>query len=332
MSGSPNLTVIDAVTQFVGGTQAVWNSILIPVPLGMVVYAIDTTVLKMGDGVTLYSALPVLLTLNELTTFVSQMSALDAAGVVTTVEMTTAISTAITAAVAALPAREWGAGTVNSVVGATLAGGVLTIAGGSGSGEWTAGPVSSVVGATLAGGVLTVTGGISVASASVTGGTLTLTLSNGGTIVVTGDLTGPPGTPGAPGTNGAPGAPGTNGVNTSVVTTQGAVGTYAQYNAAGQFGIGTTFAGPLVTDGSGSAWISNTLSTTSTNTPYAIDPVSNNNIGPIVIGTVSLSGTWVSVSANFSPGVISWYDAGGGQFNSYIGSQPATNMIILRIA
>jgi hypothetical protein len=325
MSGSPNLTVIDAVTQFVGGTQAVWNSILIPVPLGMVVYAVDTTVLKMGDGVTLYSALPVLLTLNELTTFVSQMAVLDASGVVTTVEMTTAISTAITAAVAALPAREWGAGTVNSVVGATLAGGVLTIAGGSGSGEWTAGPVSSVVGATLAGGVLTVTGGISVASASVTGGTLTLTLSNGGTIVVTGDLTGPPGTPGAPGTNGAPG------VNTSVVTTQGAVGTYAQYNAAGQFGIGNAFAGPIVTDGSGSAWISNAVSTTSTNIPYAIDPFSYNNIGPIVIGTVPLSGTWVSVSAQYNPGVISWYDTGDG-YDGYTSSQPSTNMIILRIA
>ena len=69
--GAPNLRLINAVTQFVGGTQAVWNDITLPIPEGLVVYAVDTTALKLGDGSTLYADLPVLFNLNTLTTKLS---------------------------------------------------------------------------------------------------------------------------------------------------------------------------------------------------------------------------------------------------------------------
>ena len=67
VQGNSNLQAIEAITQFVGGTQAVWNSITIPVPAGMVVYATDTTVVKMGDGVTIYANLPTLFTISQIT-------------------------------------------------------------------------------------------------------------------------------------------------------------------------------------------------------------------------------------------------------------------------
>ena len=63
--GGPNLRLIDSITQFVNGTQAVWDDISVPIPNGLVVYAIDTTAIKIGDGVTLYANLPVRLALNS---------------------------------------------------------------------------------------------------------------------------------------------------------------------------------------------------------------------------------------------------------------------------
>lgn len=64
--GAPNLRLIDSIVQFSNGTQAVWNTITVPIPLGLVVYAVDTTVVKMGDGITLYQNLPILFTLNSI--------------------------------------------------------------------------------------------------------------------------------------------------------------------------------------------------------------------------------------------------------------------------
>lgn len=71
-----NLQVIEAVTQFVGGTQAVWNTITIPVPAGMVVYATDTTAVKMGDGTTLYANLPTLFTISSIVSLTNLVSSL----------------------------------------------------------------------------------------------------------------------------------------------------------------------------------------------------------------------------------------------------------------
>ena len=73
---APNLAIIDAITQFVGGTQAVWDTVTVPIPANLVVYATDTTALKIGDGVTLYANLPVKFYLNSLTTLVDQIAAL----------------------------------------------------------------------------------------------------------------------------------------------------------------------------------------------------------------------------------------------------------------
>ncbi len=72
---SSSLVVIDAITQFLNSTQASWNSILIPIPQGLVVYAVDTTVVKMGDGVTLYAQLPVLFTLSQIIALTAEEAA-----------------------------------------------------------------------------------------------------------------------------------------------------------------------------------------------------------------------------------------------------------------
>ena len=74
--GAPNLTVIDAITQFLGGGQAVWDSVTIPVPSGLVVYATDTTAVKIGDGSTLYANLPVWFLLSDVGTLASQVAEL----------------------------------------------------------------------------------------------------------------------------------------------------------------------------------------------------------------------------------------------------------------
>lgn len=77
IQGNSALQTIDSITQFVNATQAAWNSINIPIPAGMVIYAIDTTVVKMGDGQTLYANLPVLFTLSDITTILSTTSSLS---------------------------------------------------------------------------------------------------------------------------------------------------------------------------------------------------------------------------------------------------------------
>ena len=76
--GAPNLRLINTITQFLNGSQAVWNNITIPIPLGLVVYAIDTTAVKIGDGVTLYADLPVWFTLNSIGTLAQEVETLMA--------------------------------------------------------------------------------------------------------------------------------------------------------------------------------------------------------------------------------------------------------------
>lgn len=66
MSGTGTLQGVDAITQFVGGTEAVWDSTTTPVPKGLVVYAPDTTAVKIGDGVTLYANLPTTVLISDL--------------------------------------------------------------------------------------------------------------------------------------------------------------------------------------------------------------------------------------------------------------------------
>lgn len=77
VSGNAALQVVESITQFVNGTQAVWNTITLPVPDGMVVYATDTTVVKMGDGTTLYTNLPTLFTLSDITELATNVSTLQ---------------------------------------------------------------------------------------------------------------------------------------------------------------------------------------------------------------------------------------------------------------
>jgi hypothetical protein len=104
--GAPNLALIDAITQFAGGTQAIWNTITIAIPAGLVVYATDTTALKIGDGSTLYANLPVVLYLNTVATLSSQVAALsllvgtDVSPTSLTTEITTAINAALITAIA----------------------------------------------------------------------------------------------------------------------------------------------------------------------------------------------------------------------------------------
>jgi len=76
VTGIPNIALIDSISQFLNGTQAVWNNITIPIPAGLVVYAIDTTAIKIGDGVTLYSNLPVVFYLNSIVSLSSQIAEL----------------------------------------------------------------------------------------------------------------------------------------------------------------------------------------------------------------------------------------------------------------
>jgi hypothetical protein len=104
IQGNSNLQVIEAITQFVGGTQAVWNSIAVPVPAGMVVYALDTTAVKMGDGQTLYANLPVLFTISSIVSLTNLVNTLNTStqGMSTTVSGLETEYAALEAAVTAL--------------------------------------------------------------------------------------------------------------------------------------------------------------------------------------------------------------------------------------
>jgi hypothetical protein len=241
IAGEPNLAAIDAVTQFVGGTQTVWNSVTIPVPAGCVVYATDTTVLKMGDGVTLYSNLPTLLTLNQITSLVNSISVLSG-NTVTTTQMNAAIAAAIAAAINALPSsmtQSQLTALISTTVTPLLTGFATTSAI-----EWTAGNVSSVVGGSVSGGVLTITGGGGGGGSSTTitsgavnsSGILTLTLSNGSTVTVTGSLTGPQGPQGNTGPTGPAGPQGSTGAASTVAGPQGAQGPQGNTGSTGAQG------------------------------------------------------------------------------------------------
>lgn len=95
VSGNSALTVIEAITQFFNGTQASWNSITVPIPSGLLVYATDTTNIKIGDGVTLYANLP---TSVNLATLIADYSSVSSAGTSITTLNTeiTSINTTLT--------------------------------------------------------------------------------------------------------------------------------------------------------------------------------------------------------------------------------------------
>lgn len=76
MSGSNTVYPLKSITQFIGGSQAAWNNITQPIPAGMIVYATDTTVVKMGDGVTLYVNLPTIFTISEVIQLTSAVETL----------------------------------------------------------------------------------------------------------------------------------------------------------------------------------------------------------------------------------------------------------------
>ena len=57
---------IDAVIQFSGATGAIWSNLTTPVPRGLITIESDTGILKRGDGVTLYTSLPVFFDLRTL--------------------------------------------------------------------------------------------------------------------------------------------------------------------------------------------------------------------------------------------------------------------------
>lgn len=54
-----NPTAIYAITQFTGGTGAVWRGLTQPIPLGVLTIESDTGIVKRGDGITTYTELPV---------------------------------------------------------------------------------------------------------------------------------------------------------------------------------------------------------------------------------------------------------------------------------
>jgi hypothetical protein len=88
--GAPNLALIDSITQFNNGTQAVWNTITTPIPSRAVIYAIDTTAIKIGDGTSLYRDLPVVFYLNSVLTLAQEVAAMA-----TRAEMEAAIAAAL---------------------------------------------------------------------------------------------------------------------------------------------------------------------------------------------------------------------------------------------
>jgi len=56
--GERSMKEINALIQIGGGTQAEWNLTTIPIPTGILAYAIDSKIMKLGDGTTLFSDLP----------------------------------------------------------------------------------------------------------------------------------------------------------------------------------------------------------------------------------------------------------------------------------
>lgn len=61
-----SITQIRSLVQFTRGTSLVWESLSTPIPAGVVSFSIDDGAFKLGDGVSLYTALPTLFTFNDL--------------------------------------------------------------------------------------------------------------------------------------------------------------------------------------------------------------------------------------------------------------------------
>ncbi len=126
--GPGNLSIVNSITQFVNASQATWNSITIPIPAGMVVYASDTQAVKMGDGATLYAQLPTLFTFSQITSLASQNTTILAqnATITTNIAALNATVNALTTANFTSPAIV--GGTANGMVigGSTPAAGAFT--------------------------------------------------------------------------------------------------------------------------------------------------------------------------------------------------------------
>jgi len=60
------LIQLRALLQFNQGTSLIWNALLDPLPMGIMLFSTDDGVFKLGDGVTLYGALPALFTYADL--------------------------------------------------------------------------------------------------------------------------------------------------------------------------------------------------------------------------------------------------------------------------
>jgi N-acetylneuraminic acid mutarotase len=58
---------IESILQYEKGTDSVWNNTTIPIPNKVMIYAIDTKTIKVGNGYTLYKDLPTLFNLAEAT-------------------------------------------------------------------------------------------------------------------------------------------------------------------------------------------------------------------------------------------------------------------------
>lgn len=74
MSGFTNLSAVYATPQFVDGTRASWDAVVVPIPKGLVIHVTDTNVVKISDGVTLYSKLPVLFILSQITSLQQEVT------------------------------------------------------------------------------------------------------------------------------------------------------------------------------------------------------------------------------------------------------------------
>lgn len=66
MTVSSQVQYLSLIQSPSGGTQAQWEAIPAVVPSGLVVYAIDTTVVKIGDGTHAYVDLPVAATISAI--------------------------------------------------------------------------------------------------------------------------------------------------------------------------------------------------------------------------------------------------------------------------
>jgi len=70
----PLPSVIEQVVQIVGATAADWTSTTQPLPNNVLVIAMDTGDVKRGNGVALYSDLPVLFNVNDIVEFMTLLA------------------------------------------------------------------------------------------------------------------------------------------------------------------------------------------------------------------------------------------------------------------